>query len=365
MSSSEVLENSAAMLTIDLSAITRNYQTLNNQSSGADCAAVVKANAYGLGMDQVAPAIFNHTNCKTFFVANLIEAVALRKLLPTAIIYVFNGLFTDQVETFIEHDIRPILNDLIQISLWDGCKHPCAIHFDTGINRLGLSKSDTDKFLNNKNNLNVSLVLSHLVRSEQPQHDTNKIQLETFKKITNELSDTPASLANSGGIYLGPDYHFDMVRPGIMLYGGNPGLDMRPGGLKDTIEIKAKILQIRHLSPGMSVGYDAIWTAEKSSRIALLNVGYADGTLKSSDKTSKVFLGGEFAPVIGKVSMDMIAIDISETKFDTITVTDFAEIIGSNITLEMASEVSTLGQYELLTGIGQRYTKNYKSGTLA
>jgi len=362
MSIDGVLQNSSAELNVDLSAIISNYQTLSTHSSSAASAAVVKANAYGLGMAEVAPAIFHNTDCKIFFVAGLLEAVNLRALLPEAIIYVFNGLFPDQPDTFLDHNIRPVLNELSQVALWKGRKEPCAIHFDTGINRLGLSETETDKILNEQHDLNLSLVLSHLVRSEEPDHPTNKIQLEKFTKIVGELKDVPASLANSGGIYLGPDYHFDLLRPGIMLYGGNPGLKTLPAGLKNVFEINARILQIRELSPGMTVGYNALWRAQRPSRIALLNVGYADGTLKMRDLTSKVFVGGELAPVIGKVSMDMIAIDITGSEFDHVTVTDFVEIIGANITLEMASEVSTLGQYELLTGIGQRYAKKYKLG---
>lgn len=363
MSASEVLKNSSARLDVDLDSIISNYQTLAAMSTRAECAAVVKANAYGLGMDQVAPAIFNNTNCNIFFVANLVEAVSLRSLLPDAVIYVFDGLFADQVDTYLAHNIRPIINELCQAELWADQTEPCAVHFDTGINRLGLSELETDKFLNDSNTLNISLILSHLVNAEQADHETNKDQLEKFTKISEELKDIPASLANSAGIYLGADYHFDLLRPGIMLYGGNPGLPVRPAGLKGTVTLKARILQIRDLNPGMSVGYEAQWTAQRRSRVALLNVGYADGTLKTSDGNMHIFISGAYAPVIGKVSMDMIAVDITASDFDGVTVTDFAEILGSNITLEMVSKVSTLGQYELLTGIGHRYDKNYNLGT--
>ena len=361
MNTPEVLKNSSARLDVDLDNIINNYLLLAGVAPHADCAAVVKANAYGLGMDQVAPAIYHNTNCNIFFVANLVEAVNLRSLLPDAVIYVFNGLFADQVDTYLAHNIRPIINDLSQVELWSGRTEPCAVHFDTGINRLGLSELETDKFLNSFNSLNLSLILSHLVSAEQADNETNKIQLEKFTKISEELNDIPASLANSAGIYLGEGYHFDMLRPGIMLYGGNPGLPTRPAGLKDTATLKARILQIRDLPPGMSVGYGAKWTAQKPTRVALLNVGYADGTFKTSDGNVHIFISGAYAPVIGKVSMD----DITAGEFDGVTVTDFAEILGSNITLEMVSKVSTLGQYELLTGIGQRYDKNYNLGTYA
>jgi len=362
MSKADVLSSSAASLNVYLSAIIDNYQTLAGLSSSADCAAVVKANAYGLGMEQVASALFNKTDCKIFFVANLVEALSLRVILPEAIIYVLNGLCAGQIDTYLDHNIRPILNDLDEIALWNERSEPCAIHFDTGINRLGLSESATEKFLGGTNDLNIVLILSHLVRSEEAKYKTNKIQLKKFKKIRAALPHIPASLANSAGIYLGEEYHFDLLRPGIMLYGGNPGLAKLPDGIKNTFEIKANILQIRNLEPGMSVGYNALWTAEHLSRVAILNVGYADGTYKTNDLSYKVYLHDTYAPVIGKVSMDLIAIDITGPQFDHIKVEDEVELMGPNITLEMAAQGSTLGQYELLTGVGQRYNKNYILG---
>ena len=358
---SDVLRNASAALNVDLGAIIHNYTLIKSQSSTAECAAVVKANAYGLGMDVIAPTLYNKTGCNTFFVANLVEAVKLHAILPTAIIYVFNGLFEDQIETYVENNIRPILSDPGQIELWNGKKEACAIHFDTGINRLGLSEQQAEEFLNGSPDLNLSLVMSHLVRSEEKGHPTNAAQLNRFKKITDELSNIPASLSNSGGVFLGPEYHFDLLRPGIMLYGGNPGLPQLPSGIKNAVEVKGKILQIRHLEIGETVGYNAIWKAERPSKIAVINVGYADGQLKVADLKTQVFVAGHHATIVGKTSMDMVAVDITGPEFDQITIKDEVELIGTNITLEMACEVSTLGQYEILTGIGQRYAKTYKS----
>lgn len=363
MSNASVLQNSAAQLDVDLSTIINNYQVLRDRSSCATCAAVVKADAYGLGMERVAPALYTQAGCDTFFVANLLEAISLRAMLKDVVIFVFNGITADQIDLYLEHDIRPILNDLSQVALWNGKKEPCAIHFDTGINRLGLSSRETEQFLNSQYDLNISLMLSHLIQSECQDQPSNKDQLEKFTKIRDQLPNTKASLSNSAGIYLGEEYHFDLLRPGIMLYGGNPGLSTLPAGLKRTFELKAKILQIRDVDAGQSVGYNLLWTASGPSRIALLNVGYADGTLNSCDAQAKVFIAGAIAPVIGKVSMDMVAIDITDVKFNDVTVIDYAEIIGENITLEMVSKVSTLGQYELLTGIGQRFNKKYNLGT--
>ncbi len=360
----DVLESSSATLNIDLNAIIDNYQTLASSSASADCAAVVKANAYGMGIKHVAPALYHNTECKIFFVANLPEAIELRSILKDSIIYVFDGLFAGHPDLYVEHNIRPILNDISQIKLWQGVALPCAIQFDTGINRLGLSEDETEQYLNSEFDLNVALILSHFVRSEEAEHETNKIQLEKFKKISSALPNIQASLCNSAGIFLGEEYHFDLLRPGIMLYGGNPGMSRPPNGIKGVFEIIGKILQIRPLDTGMSVGYNAIWTAERPSRVALVNVGYADGYLKLYDNCGKVFLADQIALVIGKVSMDMIAIDITGPKFDKVNVQDEVELIGSNITLEMASEVSTLGHYEILTNVGARFQRNYKIRTL-
>jgi len=355
---SDVLCNASAELRVDLSTVIDNYQTLSTQSSAA-CASVIKADAYGLGMEHVASALYHNTDCDTFFVANLIEAVKLRSLLKEPKIYVFNGLFADQVDAYLEHNITPIINDPDQIQFWEGKRAPCGIHFDTGINRLGFSTQQSEEFFNTQNNLNIDLVLSHFIQSEIPNHPSNEIQLDQFMRVRYQLPNAKASLCNSAGIYLGEEYHFDLLRPGIMLYGGNPGLPKRPDGIKQAIEIKAKILQIREIGAGMSVGYNSLWTAAEKSRIAILNIGYADGTLKTSDKNASVFVGDYHAKVVGKTSMDMIAVDITNPKFDKVSINDFAEILGSNITLEMVAENSTLGHYELMTGIGRRYNKIY------
>ena len=268
----DVLKNSSAALNIDLSAIVDNYQTLASSSTRADCAAVVKANAYGMGINHVAPALYHNSKCKIFFVASLREAIELRSILKDAIIYVFDGLFAGHRDLYTQHNIRPVLNDISQIKLWQDTKSPCAIQFDTGINRLGLSEVETEQFLNSEFDLKLELILSHFVRSEEAEHETNKIQFEKFKKISGALPDVPASLCNSAGIFLGEEYHFDLLRPGIMLYGGNPGMSQLPKGIKSVFEIIGKILQIRSLDAGMSVGYNAIWTDIPASNDLICNI---------------------------------------------------------------------------------------------
>lgn len=218
-----------ATLTINLDAIVGNYKSCTRLAGGTECAAMVKANAYGMGIAQVAPALFHKAGCKIFFVANFAEAINLRAFMPDAIIYVLNGIFPGHIDYFIRHNIRPVLNDLDQIRLWAEVpperRPSCAIHFDTGINRLGLTPKETELFIKDMNlreRLDISLIMSHLACSGDRTNPMNDRQLADFKAITRHFPGTKASLANSGGILLGPDYHFDLVRPGLLMFGGNP-----------------------------------------------------------------------------------------------------------------------------------------------
>jgi len=356
-----------ATLAINLDSIVGNYKNCIQLSGGTACAAMVKADAYGMGIAHVAPALFHKGQCRNFFVANLAEAVKLRQHLPDAIIYVLNGIFSGQVEYFINHDIRPVLNDLAQVLLWQSVspesRPPCAIHFDTGINRLGLSPKETRQFINDINlrkSLDISLIMSHLACSDAPENPMNAQQLALFTSITRHFPGIPASLANSGGILLGPDYHFDLVRPGLLLFGGNPSGAALPENIKLPFQIMGKILQIRKLDAGQTVGYGATWTAKQSCHIAIINVGYADGYLQMFNNCGWAYVKGIKVPIVGRVSMDMIAADVTEAMPLGIDPESDVELLGQHITLEMASEVSTLSQYEILTGVRERYQRVYK-----
>ncbi|PHZ86085.1 alanine racemase [Paremcibacter congregatus] len=356
-----------ATLTIDLDRIITNYRTCRSLAGGTDCAAMVKADAYGMGIEQVAPALYNKAGCRNFFVANLAEAIKLRRHVPDAIIYVLNGVFPGHVPYFIQHRIRPVLNDLDQIQLWAAVtaadRPACAIHFDSGINRLGLSPQETGAFIGDTTLqacLNIALIMSHLACSDAPEHPLNLTQLQNFTAITRHFPGIPASLANSGGILLGPDYHFDLARPGLMMFGGNPSPRPLPDGIQAAYHISGKVLQLRDLRIGETVGYGATWTAERPSRIAIINVGYADGYLQVFNNCGQTAYKGHMLPIVGRVSMDMIAVDITDLEVTEISPGDDVELLGEHITLEMASEVSTLSQYEILTGVKERYQRVYK-----
>lgn len=362
---SDFPEDCQPSLTINLDHIIDNYKSCIDHTDGTACAAMVKADAYGMGLEQVATALYDQGGCRIFFVANLIEAIKLRTCLKDATLFVLNGFFAGQADFFLHHGLRPVLNDLNQIRLWaeisSADKPACAIHFDTGINRLGLSPEETTKFIEDsslRNSLDIALIMSHLACSDEPVHAMNRIQLERFQAIAGHFPNIPASLANSGGILLGPDYHFDLTRPGLMLFGGNPQQGPLPEKIKTPFTISGKILQIRDLKKGMTVGYGATWQAPQDGRIALVNVGYADGYLQMFNNCGMAYIKHRKAPVIGRVSMDMIALDISDQP-PSLAVGADVELLGAHITLEMASKVSNLSQYEILTGVKERYRRVY------
>ncbi|PCI32699.1 MAG: alanine racemase [Alphaproteobacteria bacterium] len=353
-----------ATLTVNLKAIVDNYKRCRALAGGTDCAAMVKADAYGMGIEQVAPVLYHKAGCRIFFVANLTEAITLRSFVPESTIYVLNGFFPGHGEYFTRHNIRPVLNDLDQIRLWaemtPEARPPCAVHFDTGINRLGLTPAETDLFIKDialRSQLDIALVMSHLACSDDRLNPLNARQLADFTAITRHFPDIPASLANSGGILLGPDYHFDLVRPGLLMFGGNPGKHTIPERIRPAFRITGKILQIRQLETGQSVGYGSTWTADRPCHIATINIGYADGYLQVFNNCGQAFAKGTLLPIVGRVSMDMIAVDVTDIEIGT---GSDVELLGEHITLEMASEVSTLSQYEILTGVRERYQRIYK-----
>ena len=363
MNSCDFPSDAQATLTINLKAIVDNYKSCIHLSGGVECAAMVKADAYGMGIEKVAPALYKNAGCKNFFVANLAEAIKLRNFTPDAVIYVLNGIFQNHIEYFIRHNIRPVLNDIEQIRLWaetsTANRPPCAIHFDTGINRLGLSPAESDIFINDiklRESLDISLIMSHLACSDDPTNPMNEKQLADFKAITQHFPGVKASLANSGGILLGPDYHFDLVRPGLLLFGGNPSRADIPENINVAFQITGKILQIRTLEIGQSVGYGSTWTAKRRCHIATINIGYADGYLQTFNNCGFAFANNTKLAIVGRVSMDMIAVDVTDIN---ITTGSDVELLGEHITLEMASEVSTLSQYEILTGVRERYQRIY------
>jgi alanine racemase len=364
-----------AILTVDLDAIQENWKRLAAKAAPAECGAAVKGNAYGLGVDHVAPALWA-AGCRTFFVARPMEGGELRRLLPReAVIYVLDGLFPGQAEFYAREDLRPALITIEEAREWAGFgteygrNLPCAIHVDTGINRLGFSPSAFDELIGNNEimaRLNLTLLMSHLACADEPHHPLNARQKTAFATLRQRLPGIPASLANSSGIFLGSGYTHELVRPGIALYGGNPVTpQMNP--MLPVAHLEGTVLQLREVAAGESVGYGAIWRATRQTRVAVLGAGYKDGVPRSlssraTNGPAQVFIGGRRCPVIGRVSMDMMAIDVTAVPVDLCRRGTRAELIGRNIAIDETAEWAGTISYELLTRLGQRFTRLYSGG---
>jgi alanine racemase len=362
-----------AVLTIDLTAIQANWRTLAAQAPQAECGAAVKGNAYGLGIEPVSRALWQ-AGCRTYFVARPKEGQELRALLPGATIYVLDGLFPGQSEYYAKFDLRPALISIAEAREWAafgrvyGRKLPCAVHVDTGINRLGFSKEEFDALRSDNftlEGLNIALLMSHLACADDPPHPLNARQRDAFRQLRTFLPDVPASFANSSGIYLGKDYAHDLLRPGIALYGGNPRTGSR-NPMLPVAYLEGTVLQVRHVPMGEPVGYGASWTAKQHSRIAILGAGYKDGVpralgSKTQDGPAQVWLCGKRCPIVGRISMDMMAIDVTSLPENACEKGTRAEIFGENIGIDETAAWAGTISYELLTRLGSRYARLYSS----
>lgn len=344
-------------LEVDLDAIGRNYERLRAElrksSPKADCAAVVKADAYGLGAIPVAGAL-SQKGCRTFFVATLDEAINLRPAVPDAELYVFHGARAGEQGEFRAHDLRPVVNSPEQAALW-GENGPYALHVDTGMCRLGFSASELEDTVLPPR---MSLVMSHLACAGEPDHPKNAAQLVAFRVVRARFPHIPASLANSSGIYLGPDYHFDLARPGCSLYGIRPN-PARPNPLENVVTLSAPVLQYRTLTQDETVGYSATVTAPSGSVIATVELGYADGFLRSFSNRAFATAHGHRLKLLGRVSMDMVSIDVTALPEALRTPDLRLTLIGADCPVdEVAAHAGTIG-YELFTLIGPRVRRIY------
>jgi alanine racemase len=360
-----------AILTIDLDALAANYRRLRDLAAPAECAAVVKADAYGLGMAQVAPALAR-AGCRTFFVATLGEAAALRSLLPQAIIYVFSGLMPGTAELYRAADLRPVLTSAEEIKEWAsfctsrGEQLPCAVHIDSGMNRLGLSADEIDQVAEARDLrqvLTLSLVMSHLACADEPDHPKSETQRKIFDRLRARLPHALASLANSAGILLGPDFAYDLVRPGIALYGGHPRRHGK-NPFRPVVHLKGRVLQVRQVAPGETIGYGATHTFKRASRVAVVSVGYADGFFRSlSHKDGQeeftVYVGAHAAPILGRVSMDLITIDVTTVPEEISRRGAWVELIGPNVPAHAVAARAGTIDYEILTNLGRRAFRRY------
>ncbi len=362
------------VLTVDLDAIIANWRKLEKTAVPAECAGVVKADAYGCGAAQVAGAL-SRAGCKTFFVATTDEARVVRAAVPAeAAIYVLSGFFQNSGETYAEIDCKPVIGDLNQLAEWDvfcrrsGWSGGAAIHIDTGMNRLGMTMSEAQGLIPRitAGDHGITLVMSHLASAEQLNNPANARQLASFREIASAFSGVPASLANSSGIFLGSQFVFDLVRPGCALYGINPTPEA-DNPMQPVVELKARIVQIRNIERGETVGYGGTWTARRPTRIAIVSAGYADGYFRaasSNDGTrgAEVMVAGKRCPIAGRVSMDLIAVDVTDLDKTLVRRGHMVTLLGDGITVdELAHHFGTIG-YEVMTSLGRRYARIYKGG---
>jgi len=354
-----------ARLTVDLDALAANYARLAREARGAEVAPAVKADGYGLGVGPVARRLWTE-GARSFFVARLSEGEALRlELGPErpAVIYVLDGCAGG--ERLIASALTPVLNSLADVEAWNAVAHAagsrlaCALHIDTGINRLGLRPEEAEALSAAPDRLDrveVGLVMSHLACAPQPDHPMNAAQAALFRRVAPGFPKARKSLANSAGVFLGEDFLFDLVRPGVSLYGGGP-FGRADARIAAVATFEAPILQVRTVPPGESVGYGAAWTAERPTRVAVAAAGYADGVLRSWSPGGYAWLEGRACPVLGQVSMDLIAIGVDE--IDTARPGMFVELIGRNASVDAAAEAAGTIAYEILTRMGARGSRRY------
>src|SRR5947209_9128690 len=309
------------ILTIDLAAIVANWRALAARAAPAKCAAVVKADGYGCGLEQVAGALAK-AGCETFFVANLAEARRVRAIAPETIIYVLNGLLPGTAPGYAEANLRPVLGSTPELDEWrafrnaSGWQGQAALHIDTGMNRLGFAPDEAATLASRRDNdLGIGLVMSHFACAEE-DHPLNSIQIERFRAVRVLFPDIAGSLSNSSGIFLGSAAHHDLVRPGVALYGANP-IPGRSNPMQPVVSLAGRIVQLRSLEQGATVGYSATWTAKRPTRLAIVSVGYADGFLRAASASdarpgAEAIVAGRRCSLAGRVSMDLIALDVTD-----------------------------------------------------
>ena len=362
-----------SLLEVHLDRINRNYLALQKKlTRGTDCAAVVKADAYGLGAAVIAPELYK-ANCRHFYTAYASEALVVRAALAgletvqPAQIYTFHGDHGVAPAELLHNNIVPVLNGFGDIERWSalaketGKKLPAVLHIDTGMNRLGLSAAEVTRLKSNTDALkplDVRYVMSHLACADIAEHPKNKEQLDRFKQLTAELGlPCRLSFANSSGIFLGNEYHFDQARPGCSIYGINPQTG-HENPMQGVITLKARILQTRDVAAGETVGYGAEQCLPSLTKLATISAGYADGILRSTAENGMVYIGGQKCPLVGRVSMDAITVDVTAVTSQPHT-GDWVEIIGTHQTADdVAAQAGTIG-YEVLTSLGKRYKRIY------
>ncbi|TNE39652.1 MAG: alanine racemase [Alphaproteobacteria bacterium] len=357
------VEESRPTVTFDLSALVHNWQAVRSFAGGAETGAVVKADAYGCGAGPVGRVLIQ-AGCRTFFVANPAEGAALRPHVGDAAIYIFAGLSATTLTTYAQADLRPILNSPAELELWKakgGALAPIGLFIDTGMTRLGFSAEEV-RVLAGSNTalagLGPMMVMSHLACADNFSDPKNEQQLNLFSELSSLLPAHSRSLANSDGILLGAPYHFDLVRPGLALYGGSDALTAQLG-LEPVAYLHAPILQVHEAPKNTCIGYGATYKVARDSRIAVVGLGYADGFRRGMSNAGIGWLAGREVPVAGRVSMDLTTFDVTDVAPEKAQAGDWIELLGSHLSVDRVGKLGgTLG-YEVLTSLGARYTKRY------
>lgn len=355
-------------LVIDLAALRRNYQRLVALAAPARVSAVVKADAYGLGATRVAEALVD-AGCRHFFVAQAGEAITLRPHLPDdAQLFVLNGLLPGAEAAAAAAHVTPVINSLPQLARWqaqakiEGRRLPAVLQFDTGMSRLGLAPADraaVHAAISAMPEIDILYVMSHLAAADEPGSAQNASQLTEMRKVAEEFPEIPLCFANSGGILMGADYHGALARPGVALYGGAPHAGAT-NPMEPVVSLSIAVVQTRTVPAGAAVGYSGTHVTTGETRLATLAAGYADGLLRSLSGRGAVYFQGQRLPIVGRVSMDSMTVDISDLPEDALDLGSLVEVIGPSQTLEMlAADAGTIA-YEILTSLGHRYRRDYR-----
>jgi len=366
MPSTTAIDAFSSRLGIDLDAIRANYRTIADRIAPARCGAVVKANAYGLGVTMVGPALYRE-GCRTFFVAQLCEGEPLAQVVGgDTEIFILNGIDPGSEALCAERGLVPVLNSTTQVERWrtlartKGQRLPAALQVDSGMSRLGLPPATAIDLASDPafaRDVDLRLLMTHLACADEPARPANAEQLALFRAVHAHFPGIPASIANSGGTFLGPEFHGDLARPGVALFGVDPG--PLAEGLRPTVRLDARVLQIRTIEAGTGVGYGFQHIAAARQRLATIAVGYADGWPRSLGGIGAAWHGGKRLPIAGRVSMDSTTVDISALPEEALHEGDFVELIGPSQPLDQVARDAGTIAYEILTQLGARHARIY------
>jgi len=353
-------ETAHAVLEIDLGAIVANWRTLTARHPSGPVASVIKADGYGLGARQVAAAL-HQAGCRHFFVAYLQEAMAVRDVVPNAMLAVLSGPVPGTEPAYVENDLTPVLGSLDEIASWRAHRRPAILHIDTGMSRLGLSPTELATLAQDHallDGLTVRYVMSHLVAAEQPADGLNLLQRERFAAARAMLPPAPSSLANSSGLFLGPAFASDLARPGAALYGINP-TPGQPNPMRRAVRLSVRVLAVRDVPRGDGVGYNATWVAARPSRIATAALGYADGFHRSLSGRGSACFDGTPVPLVGRVSMDVTTFDVTDQP--AVQPGSWLEVLGPHLSPDDVAIAAGTNGYEVLTSLGRRFHRVYQT----